>query len=129
MTDRTTPPTGRRRSSGLPEYCLLLGLLNGSAAQPVFAESSETLPHQAGRALGEFSQGVAKPITDQWQQNILDIQGHWETVPPRSKEECLQDSQGVINEYFVRCRNGYQQRVRVRPNGERVVVQERAIGG
>ena len=44
MTDRTTPPTGCRRYSGLLVYVywLLLGLFAGTALR-VFAESTETL--------------------------------------------------------------------------------------
>jgi len=58
---------------------------------------------------------------------VSSMQPHWETIPPKSKEECLKESGGSINNVYVRCRNGRQEYVRINANGERLVVQERAI--
>lgn len=65
------------------------------------------------------------------QRNIVEsmrsMQTQWETIQPRSKEECLRESGGVLDNRFVRCRNGRQELVRYSQDGRREVVQERPI--
>ena len=73
----------------------------------------------AGRLAGQFGVG----ITD----TIRDNQPHWETIPAKSKAECLKESNGVLNNQFVRCRNGRQEYVQYNSKNERMVLRERPI--
>lgn len=51
----------------------------------------------------------------------------WETIQPRSKEDCIRESGGVLNNAFVRCRNGRQESVTYDRAGRRKIHQERPI--
>lgn len=87
------------------------------------ASAEETLSRQAGKSVGEFGVGVGQAIGS----GLADgMHLEWETVAPRSKEQCLLESGGVVNPVFVRCRNGRQEQVRY-SNGRRIVVRERPI--
>lgn len=50
----------------------------------------------------------------------------WETIPPKSVKECLGQTGGEVNTYFVRCRAGYQELASYRGK-QRIVHSERAI--
>lgn len=76
--------------------------------------------NQAGRVLGDFSSGVTNGITE-------NLQSEWITVAPRSKDECMAESGGVVNPVFMRCRNGRQEQVRTDSRGNRKVIRERPI--
>lgn len=80
---------------------------------------AQSISHELGKEAGRFGKGVA--------QSVIDLQPHWETIEPRSKEECLKESGGVLDNRFVRCRNGRQEWVRYDTEGRRKVLQVRAI--
>lgn len=80
---------------------------------------AQSISQEVGKEVGRFGKGVA--------QSIMDLQPHWETIEPRSKEECLKESGGVLDNRFVRCRNGRQEWVRYDTEGRRKVLQVRAI--
>lgn len=73
----------------------------------------------AGRVAGSFGVGVTDAIRD--------TQPSWETIAAKSKDECLKDSGGVLDNAFVRCRNGRQEYVQYNSKGERMVLRERPI--
>lgn len=81
--------------------------------------ASADVAREAGRMAGRFGTGVTDSIRDR--------QPSWETVPARSKDDCLKDSGGVLNNAFVRCRNGRQEYVQYNSRGERMVLRERPI--
>ena len=72
-----------------------------------------------GRVAGQFGIGV----TD----SIRDTQPQWETIRAKSKEECLKESGGVLDNSFVRCRNGRQEYVQYNSKNDRMVLRERPI--
>lgn len=82
-----------------------------------FAQSD--VARGVGRVAGQFGLGVTDAIRD--------TQPHWETVPAKSKEECLKESNGVLDNSFVRCRNGRQEYVQYSSRNERMVLRERPI--
>ena len=73
----------------------------------------------AGRTAGQFGAGVV--------DSIRDSQPRWETIPGRAKAECLEESGGVLNNAFLRCRNGRQEYVQYSSKNERMVLRERPI--
>lgn len=74
----------------------------------------------AGRAAGSFGAGAAESIMEA-------TEAQWITIAPRSKEECLEESGGVLNATFLRCRNGRQEQVRYDRQGNKRVLRERPI--
>ena len=90
--------------------CLMLS--STAFAQPDVVRS-------VGRLAGQFGVGV----TD----TIRDSQPQWETIRPKSKDECLKASDGVFDNAFVRCRNGRQEQVQYNSKNERMVLRERPI--
>lgn len=72
-----------------------------------------------GRAIGEVGAGAA--------ESALSGQPFWDTIQPGSKEDCLKESGGNLNNVYVRCRNGRQEYVRIDSQGRRYVLQERSI--
>ena len=82
-----------------------------------FAQSDVAL--SVGRVAGQFGVGV----TD----TIRDSQPQWETIRAKSKDECLKESGGVLDNAFVRCRNGRQEYVQYNSKNERMVLRERPI--
>lgn len=92
---------------------LALVLASGTSA-------AQGVANQAGRVLGDFSAGAMGAATDS-------LHAEWVTIPPRSKEECMAESGGVVNPVFMRCRNGRQEQVRTDSRGNRHVVRERPI--
>jgi len=80
---------------------------------------AQGITQEAGREVGRFGKGVA--------ESILSLQPSWETIQPKSKEECLRESGGVLDNRFMRCRNGRQEWVRYDPDGRRKVLNERPI--
>ena len=89
------------------------------------AEAEDSTARQAGRAYGEFSRGISEaivaPMADSLPRNVI------ENINPRPKAECLQESGGVVNKQYMRCRNGAQLTWRVRSNGERELVREQPL--
>lgn len=71
-----------------------------------------------GRALGSFGAGVSQAAI----QPLRDGQPQWITAEPRAKEDCLAESNGVINSTYVRCRRGRQELTRFDASGNRVVL-------
>jgi hypothetical protein len=103
------------------KFCaLLLPLLAGYV-------HADSLPREAGRALGEFSMGASESITKPMFDSIKDGSPHWVTVQPRTKAECLKESNGELNPVYVRCFNGMQQLVTTDSKGNQHVLQERKI--
>lgn len=92
-------------------FAVLIVLASGVHAQSISQE--------VGKEVGRFGKGVA--------QSVMDLQPHWETIEPRSKEECLSDSGGVLDNRFMRCRNGRQEWVRYDTEGRRKVLRVRPI--
>lgn len=82
-----------------------------------FAQSD--VARSVGRVAGQFGVGV----TD----TIRDSQPQWETIRAKSKDECLKESGGVLDNAFVRCRNGRQEYVQYNSKNERMVLRERPI--
>lgn len=80
---------------------------------------AERLSRELGREIGQIGKGAA--------ETILTLQPEWETVQPRGREECLRESGGVLDNRYMRCRNGRQEWVRYDADGRRKVLQERAI--
>lgn len=84
---------------------------------------AQSAANQAGRVVGEFGAGVGAGVA----QGIHSLHPQWITIQPRSKEECIAESGGVLNTTYVRCRNGRQELVRFDANGNKVVLSERSI--
>lgn len=72
-----------------------------------------------GRAVGSFGRGAAESISE--------VQPSWVTIQPRSRDDCIEESGGEINNVYVRCRNGRQEYTRVDSRGRRFVLRERPI--
>lgn len=89
------------------------------------AAAEDSTARQAVRAYGEFSRGISEaivaPMAESLPRNVI------ENVNPRPKAECLQESGGVVNKQYMRCRNGAQLTWRVRSNGERELVREQPL--
>lgn len=87
--------------------------------------ADDSAARQAGRAYGEFSRGVGEaivaPMAESLPRNVI------ENVNPRPKAECLQESGGVLNKQYMRCRNGAQLTWRIRSNGERELIREQPL--
>ena len=86
-----------------------------------FAQASEAdrVLRNLGRNTGSYGVGVSDAIHA--------AQPSWVTVAPRSKEDCLKESGGELNNFYVRCRNGRQEYVRTDSLGNRRVLSERPI--
>ena len=78
-----------------------------------------------------YAQGYRAKSVEKAAGNVVKsveaLQHHWETIPPKSKEECLKESNSEINNMYARCRNGWQEFVRIDTNGRRLVTSERPI--
>lgn len=85
-----------------------------------FAQSAA---HQAGKVLGEFGAGVGSGVA----QGMQSMQPQWITIHPRSKQECIAESGGVLNTTYARCRNGRQELVRFDAKGNKIILSERSI--
>lgn len=84
---------------------------------------AQSVTHQAGKAVGEFGAGVSAGVA----QGMSSLQPQWITIQPRSKQECIAESGGVLNTTYARCRNGRQELVRFDANGNKIVLSERSI--
>lgn len=91
---------------------------------PVLAE---TTARQAGRAVGEFGAGVGEAVGQGVARSLAPLQPEWITVAPRSKEECIAESHGVLDATYMRCGNGRQEFIRFDPQGRKQVLGEHAI--
>lgn len=83
------------------------------------AYAQSEVARSVGRVAGQFGVGVA--------DSIRDTQPQWETIPAKPKDECLKESKGVLDNAFVRCRNGRQEYVQYSSKNERMVLRERPI--
>lgn len=88
---------------------------------------ADSTAYNAGKALGEFGTGVGEAVGDGITRGLSSMQPQWITIAPKTKEECLVESGGVINPMFVRCRNGRQELVRFDAKGNKAVLNERSI--
>lgn len=91
---------------------------------PTFGQSPA---RSAGRAVGEFGAGVGEVVGEGMTRSISSLQPEWVTVAPRSKEECIAESKGVLDATYMRCRNGRQEHVRFDEQGRKRVLSERPI--
>ncbi len=109
------------RLSHVAAFAIALAPLS---AVPAYAQGPA---RDAGRAVGEFGAGVGEVVGEGVMRGATGSQPEWITVKPRSKDECMAESGGVVDPTFMRCRNGYQEYVQVGRNGERKVLRERPI--
>lgn len=82
---------------------------------------------EAGRTAGDFGVGVGEAVGAGVARSFENLQPQWITINPRSKEECLKESSGVVNPVYVRCRNGHQEFVQYDAAGNKKVLSERPI--
>ncbi|MDD3763651.1 MAG: hypothetical protein PHP86_10215 [Nevskiales bacterium] len=125
-TAASAPPNPRRRHarqvSRQAAGALLAACL--AAMLPAYAESAA---HSAGKAVGEFGTGVGEAVGQGMAESLNRLQPRWVTIDPKSKAACLEESGGVVNPVFVRCRNGRQELIRLDANGQKIVISERPI--
>ena len=88
---------------------------------------AESVAHGAGKAVGEFGAGVGEAVANGVSKGLASMQPQWITIAPRSKDECLAESGGVLNKMYMRCRDGRQEYVRYDANGNKIVLNERPI--
>ena len=122
MAQCALPDLGRHFSQSALKTlvrCLLIGFSGSGLAQSV--------ARQAGHAAGQFGVGVGEAVGQGVARSLASLQPEWITIPPRSKEECLTEAGGVLNNVFMRCRNGRQEFVRYDENGRKRVLSERPI--
>lgn len=112
---------GVRNEGEILIHRILFGLaFFASAATCAYADG---VANAVGRVFGSFGAGVGQAAT----QPLRDSQPQWITISPRAKEDCLAESNGVINSTYVRCRRGRQELTRFDSAGNRIVLSERAI--
>jgi len=99
----------------------LMAFLLPQATSLALAE--ESLIKGLGKLLGQFGTGVAEEVG----AGMAKQQPHWITIEPGSKEECIAKAGGVLNNTYMRCRNGRQEFVRFDADGNKVVLNERPI--
>lgn len=92
-----------------------------SASSLAHAEGS--LLKELGSLIGNFGSGVGEEIGN----SMAKQQPQWITIEPGSKEECIAKAGGVLNNTYMRCRNGRQEQVRIGADGKKVVLNERPI--
>jgi len=88
---------------------------------------TDSVARSAGRAVGEFGVGMGEAVAGGVARGLASMQPEWITIAPRSKEECLAESGGVLNRMYMRCRDGRQEYVRFDANGNKRVLNERPI--
>lgn len=86
-----------------------------------------SVAREAGRAVYEFGQGVGHAALQPLADNAQRLRGEWITVNPRPVADCLEETDGVINPTFARCRNGWQEHVVYERDGRKRVLRERPI--
>lgn len=86
---------------------------------PAFADDS--LAQKAGKAVGQFGQSIGAQMQYAIPRNVI------ENIEPRDKSACMEESGGVINKAYVRCRNGAQMTWRVYPDGRRELIAEKPL--
>ena len=89
----------------------------------LFATSAAFAQSDVVRSMGRVAGQLGVGVTDA----IRDTQPQWETIPAKTKEECLKASGGVLDNAFVRCRNGRQEYVQYNSKNERMVLRERPM--
>lgn len=85
--------------------------------------SAESIPNQAGYYAGQFGAGVSRSVLDAMYEN----RPTWVDVKPRSKAECMKESEGMVNPIYMKCRNGYQAYIVRLSSGEFRVLDERPL--
>jgi hypothetical protein len=100
---------------------LVIAFLSLSATSLAHAEGS--LLKELGGLIGNFGTGVGEEIGN----SMAKQQPQWITIEPGSKEECIAKAGGVLNNTYMRCRNGRQEQVRIGADGKTVVPNERPI--
>lgn len=88
--------------------------------------ADDNVARQAGHAVGQFGAGVGEAVGEGVAAGLSSMQPQWITIPPRTKEECFDETGGMINASFMRCRNGRQEYVRY-SRGQKIVLRERPI--
>lgn len=86
-----------------------------SPSSPSLSSAPQTRLDAASEAISILQSGVER------------LQPRWETIDPKSKDECLKFSGGALNSSYVRCHYGYQEFVTYDSKGNRKVIQERSI--
>lgn len=99
----------------------LIPLLLAALSATAHAESGAV--RAAGEAIGELAAGAARALTGP----LADGRPEWITIAPRSKEDCIAASGGILNSVYMRCRNGRQEYVKHDADGGRRVLAERPI--
>lgn len=94
---------------------------------PVVVVHAQSVANEAGKAVGQFGAGVGQAVGEGVSQGLHATQPEWITVAPRSKDECMAESGGVVNTMFMRCRNGWQEYVRYDAAGNKKVIRERTL--
>ena len=89
--------------------------------------NADSIAREIGKAIGDVAGGVAEAGAAPLREGVINMTPVWETIEPRSKEACFEETGGVVNNYFLRCRNGRQEQVRYLKDGTRTVLSERAI--
>lgn len=87
------------------------------------ARAEESFLKELGGLIGKFGTGVGEEIGS----SMAKQQPHWITIEPGTKEECIAKAGGVLNNTYMRCRNGRQEFVRFDADGNKVVLNERPI--
>lgn len=83
-------------------------------------------PNMANRAAAAAGSVIGSGVQGAF-DTVLDSQPRWVTVPGRPLKECMTESGGVINKGVMRCRDGWQEYVRIDTRGQRQVINERPI--
>ena len=86
-----------------------------------FSVGAEQIELAIGRSAGAVGVGVSDAVRDSMYRNLPE----WIDVAPRPKDDCLKESGGTINPTFVKCRNGYQQKIVRLSDGSVKVLDER----
>ncbi|MCC2657082.1 MAG: hypothetical protein K0Q76_2190 [Panacagrimonas sp.] len=108
----------------ISRFVVLATFVGLTASVPAYSQGAA---RDAGRAVGEFGAGVGEVVGEGVMKGATGSQAEWVTVKPRSKDECMTESGGVVDPTFMRCRNGYQEYVQVGRDGRRKVLRERPI--
>lgn len=94
-----------------------------SLSATTLAHAEQSLLRELGSLFGRFGTGVGEEIGN----SMAKQQPQWITIEPGSKEECIAKAGGVLNNTYMRCRNGRQELVRFDTDGKKIVLNERPI--
>lgn len=96
------------------------------AAVAMSASASAQGPNMANKAAEAVGGVIGSGVHGAFDV-VRDGQPRWVTVPGRPLKECMAESGGVINKGVMRCRDGWQEYVRIDTRGQRQVLSERQI--